>query len=215
MPLTPTQGTIVAAIRSLTAEHTRPPTLREIAHRAGLASPSTVSRQITRLTRLGYVTQQHGVARSIRLTERATPGAPTDPADLIRAVENAEQRARQAERALSTARAEADRSRQRSTRWKAETTAVRELHRAVPDHPRALLEADDPDRECIECGRDVDADANRHHWDLESGSWRCTARGARSPMVCGHCRDSRGRPVPAPCPTLQAMDRAKAKAHPV
>lgn len=208
MPLTPTQGTILAAIHALTAEHKYAPTLREIADRAGMASPSAVSRQIDRLVELGYVERQPGTPRSIRLARDITHAAASpNPENPVGAVLDAEHRVRQAERALSAARSEIGHSRQRGARWKAEVRAVRALHRPVPAHPRALLEAHAPDRECIECGRNVDVDPNRHHWDPESSSWRCTARGARSPMVCGHCRDHHGRPVPAPCPTIEAMNQ--------
>jgi DNA-binding Lrp family transcriptional regulator len=209
MPLTPTQGTILAAIHTLTDEHKYAPTLREIADRVGMASVSAVSRQINRLVELGHVERQPGTPRSIRLAQSIThTAAPPSPEDPVGAVREADQRTRQAERALSAAQAEIGHSRRRGARWKAEAKAVRALHRAVPEHPRALLEAHTPDRECIECGRNVDLDTNRHHWDLDSSSWRCTARGARSPMVCGHCRDHHGRPVPAPCPTIEAMNHA-------
>lgn len=69
---------------------------------------------------------------------------------------------------LSAAQAEIGHSRQRGARWEVEVRAVRALHRTVPEHPRALPEAHTPDRECIECGRNVDI--NRHHWDLKSSS---------------------------------------------
>ncbi|OLT25318.1 hypothetical protein BJF83_23235 [Nocardiopsis sp. CNR-923] len=207
MPLTARQGTILAAIRTLTAEEGHPPTLREIAERVGLSSTSAVSHNIEGLVQAGLVTHQKGVARSVHLTIQATPTASDDAADLIRAAEAAEQRAVEAERKLATTHAEIGRSRQRAQRWKAEAGAARTVHQPVPKHPRALLDTAGPDRECVECGADVDRDADRHHFDLETQSWRCTAHGAHSPMVCGHCRDSHGRPVPAPCPTIQAMDQ--------
>jgi DNA-binding IscR family transcriptional regulator len=209
MPLSARQGTILAAIRKLTAEEGHPPTLREIADRVGLSSDSAVRHNIEGLVQAGLVTRQGGVARSVRLTAQAAPTAPVDSADLVRAAEAAEQRASEAERKLATTRAEIGRSRERAKRWKAETQAARAVHQPVPEHPRALLDVTDPDRECVECGGDVDRDADRHYFDLESESWRCTAHGGLSPMVCGHCRDVRGRPVPFPCPTIRAMDQAR------
>ncbi|SIO88521.1 hydroxymethylbilane synthase [Nocardiopsis sp. JB363] len=90
MPLTPTQGTILAAIHALTAEHKYAPTLREIADRAGMASPSAVSRQIDRLVELGYVDRQPGTPRSIRLAHGLTRAAvPTRPEEAVGAVRDA------------------------------------------------------------------------------------------------------------------------------
>ena len=129
MPLTPTQGTILAAIHALTTEHKYAPTLREIADRAGMASASAVSRQTNRLDELGYVERQPGTPRSIRLAQSIThAAAPPSP----------------------------------------------------EEHPRALLEAHAADRECIECGRNVDLDTNRHHWDLTR------ARGGAPPAAPAH-----------------------------
>lgn len=76
--LTVTQGTILAAIRALTAEIGHSPTLREIGERSGLSSASTVSHHIRTLTEYGHLHYTPNIPRSIRLTSRdSVPAVPT------------------------------------------------------------------------------------------------------------------------------------------
>ncbi|MFY7068945.1 hypothetical protein ACOQFV_24070 [Nocardiopsis changdeensis] len=207
--LTAPQSTVLHAIAALTQEMGHAPTLREIGARAGLASASSVTHHVRALERLGMITRNPRAPRSVRLVGAAATAPVKDLPDLValtRTAHDAEQRTRAAESELSTLRTQAARARTRAERLERQVKTVRALHKPVPEHPRALLDPHGSDTECIACGRDVFTDQRRHHFDLLTETWRCTARGARSPMVCPVCRDGQGRRLAAPCPTFQAVD---------
>jgi len=69
------QKEILGAVRSLTAEHGRAPTLQEIASRVGLASVSTVHKHVELLEGRGLLRRRRGRRREIELLPEAHLGA--------------------------------------------------------------------------------------------------------------------------------------------
>ncbi|MBD4676306.1 repressor LexA, partial [Xanthomonas citri pv. citri] len=59
-PLTDRQRRIVQTIRDAIADHGYPPSMREIGDAAGLASLSSVTHQLGRLERHGYIRRDPG-----------------------------------------------------------------------------------------------------------------------------------------------------------
>ncbi|MDO4286629.1 MAG: transcriptional repressor LexA [Eubacteriales bacterium] len=66
-PITEKQRQILAFIRECTAEQGYPPSVREIAAAVGLRSPSSVHAHLKHLRELGYLEQENGKTRTIKL----------------------------------------------------------------------------------------------------------------------------------------------------
>lgn len=78
--LTDRQASVLAYIRSYTAEHTRPPTRAEIVTAFGFASPNAAQSHLRALARRGAIELIGGTSRGIRLLE---PIANADQLPLI------------------------------------------------------------------------------------------------------------------------------------
>lgn len=74
--LTRRQRQILDVIRRYYQTHGYPPSLRDIAARTGLASPSTVRYQLGELERAGWIRRAPGVPRALVVLDPAT-GADT------------------------------------------------------------------------------------------------------------------------------------------
>lgn len=74
MSLTSRQQEIVDAIRSFTARHGYPPTVRDIGKAVGLTSSSTVHVHLSNLEKLGLLRRDPTKPRAIELLDRATRG---------------------------------------------------------------------------------------------------------------------------------------------
>lgn len=61
---------IVEVIRAYAAEYQRPPTLREIAERAGLAGPGLARHYVIKLEQAGRVKREPGSFRTIVVVEQ-------------------------------------------------------------------------------------------------------------------------------------------------
>jgi len=203
--LTATQGTILAAIRALTAEQGHAPTLREIADRSGLSSPATVSRHVKILTDDGYLDRTPGIQRSIRLTERAENRAmaPSVHKALTLSVEHANARVHDLEGKLADQRDKTRKARAQSRTLRAAIARVRRLHAPHQTYPWALPDPNGSDHTCINCGHDTDSSADMHPRD-DRGDVLCTATGLL-PATCAHCADADGNPLPWPCLTSEAL----------
>ena len=66
-PLTDRQRRIVQTIRDAIADHGYPPSMREIGDAAGLASLSSVTHQLGRLERHGYIRRDPGRPRALEV----------------------------------------------------------------------------------------------------------------------------------------------------
>ncbi|MDO4174527.1 MAG: transcriptional repressor LexA [Eubacteriales bacterium] len=66
-PITEKQKQILHFIRECTAEQGYPPSVREIAAAVGLRSPSSVHAHLKRLRDLGYLEQEEGKTRTIKV----------------------------------------------------------------------------------------------------------------------------------------------------
>lgn len=65
-----TTGRVLSFLHQYRLNHSYPPSLREIAHEIGLASVSTVSYHLEKLTSQGRIRTQTGKHRSIVLIEK-------------------------------------------------------------------------------------------------------------------------------------------------
>lgn len=63
--LTAAQDRVLRVLHAWTSEHGYPPSVRELALQAGLASTSTVVHHLEILARKGYITRVSGQARAI------------------------------------------------------------------------------------------------------------------------------------------------------
>jgi SOS-response transcriptional repressor LexA len=85
--LTERQAAALAAIADHVAVHGYAPTLRELMRALGIASPNGIVCHLKALVRKGYITRDGGMARSIRLSDRAlayfgrAPGEPATTAE--------------------------------------------------------------------------------------------------------------------------------------
>ena len=70
MALTERSAEVLRAIYELAMSRGYCPTVREVGARVGLASSSSVWFQVERLRRAGYVTDDIGKARTLRLSEK-------------------------------------------------------------------------------------------------------------------------------------------------
>lgn len=67
-PISQKQRQILTYIQECTARQGYPPSVREIAAAVGLRSPSSVHAHLKHLRELGYLEQEHGKTRTIKLT---------------------------------------------------------------------------------------------------------------------------------------------------
>ena len=72
-PLTQRQAEVLEAIRSLTAMHGYPPTIRELCAVLGISSPNGVYCHLPPLKKRGLITQEAKLSRSIRIVGDADP----------------------------------------------------------------------------------------------------------------------------------------------
>lgn len=77
--LTPRQQEILRLIHEEVSSHGFPPSVREIATRVGLASPSTVKHHLDALERNGYLQRSPGLPRALELSDRAREELSLDP----------------------------------------------------------------------------------------------------------------------------------------
>lgn len=66
---------VLAYVRTYTAEHGYPPTVREIGAALGIPSTSIVNRHLNRLHDAGALVRTSGVARGLRIVEPAAAAA--------------------------------------------------------------------------------------------------------------------------------------------
>ena len=69
-PLSPPRQRILEYLRAYRAQHSYPPSVREIQSHCGLSSPSVAHHHIKQLERGGYITRRHNIARGITLNDR-------------------------------------------------------------------------------------------------------------------------------------------------
>ena len=81
--LTARQRRIVEVMRDCMRRHGYPPTLREIAEAAGLASTSSVSHQLSRLEELGYVSRGGARSRTAVVRPLDDPATGQEAADSV------------------------------------------------------------------------------------------------------------------------------------
>ncbi len=79
-PLTPRQSKILETIRDSVARHGYPPSMREIGDTVGLASLSSVTHQLGRLEKLGYIRRDPKRPRAMEVLDTATPQMPAQSA---------------------------------------------------------------------------------------------------------------------------------------
>lgn len=70
-PLSPRQRQILLVVHEEVRAHGFPPSVREIATRVGLASPSTVKHHLDALERSGYLQRVPGLPRALELSDAA------------------------------------------------------------------------------------------------------------------------------------------------
>lgn len=70
-PLSPRQRQILLVVHEEVQAHGFPPSVREIAARVGLASPSTVKHHLDALERSGYLQRVPGLPRALELSQSA------------------------------------------------------------------------------------------------------------------------------------------------
>jgi len=70
MDLSPRQERMLSFIRQFFAEHSRPPTIREIGHAVDISSTSVVNYNLNILKDKGYILRDREVSRGVRLVER-------------------------------------------------------------------------------------------------------------------------------------------------
>jgi repressor LexA len=68
-PLTDIQATTLEFIQDFVKDNGYPPTVRQVADRLGLASPSTAHLHIRALQKKGYISVVPGSPRAIRICE--------------------------------------------------------------------------------------------------------------------------------------------------
>ena len=70
MDLSPRQERMLSFIRQFFADHSRPPTIREIGHAVDISSTSVVNYNLNILKDKGYILRDREVSRGVRLVER-------------------------------------------------------------------------------------------------------------------------------------------------
>lgn len=81
--LSPRQQRILNVIRAAVAERGYPPSIREIAEHAGLASPSSVSHQLKVLEAKGYIRRDPNLPRALEVCTPDEPDQQTVDADAV------------------------------------------------------------------------------------------------------------------------------------
>ena len=71
MDLSARQDRILRFIRDFFADHSRPPTIREIGRAVGISSTSVVNYNLNILQDKGFIRRDHEVSRGVRLVEKA------------------------------------------------------------------------------------------------------------------------------------------------
>lgn len=77
--LSPRQREILLVVHEEVRSHGFPPSVREIAERVGLASPSTVKHHLDALERSGYLQRVPGLPRALELSDAARAELGVDP----------------------------------------------------------------------------------------------------------------------------------------
>ena len=70
MDLSPRQDRMLSFIRQFFADHSRPPTIREIGRAVGISSTSVVNYNLNILQDKGYIRRDREVSRGVKLVER-------------------------------------------------------------------------------------------------------------------------------------------------
>jgi repressor LexA len=71
MDLSPRQDRMLSFIREFFADHSRPPTIREIGRAVGISSTSVVNYNLNILQDKGFILRDREVSRGVKLVERA------------------------------------------------------------------------------------------------------------------------------------------------
>lgn len=83
MDLSPRQNSMLSFIREFFADHSRPPTIREIGRAVGISSTSVVNYNLNILQDKGYIQRDREVSRGVKLVEREMAAQAVDSAGVL------------------------------------------------------------------------------------------------------------------------------------